>query len=360
VPILEGQVHAPEPLGPARVVIDGARIVAIDPIAAAPDRILCPGLVDLQVNGAGGVDAWDEVGMGTIADVLLRGGVTAYLATLVSAPARGYREALRRLAPVDRPGTARLLGAHVEGPFIAVAGAHDPTHLRDPTIAEIEGWLATGVVGIVTLAPELPGALAAIARLHAAGVVVALGHSRADEATARAALAAGASLGTHLYNAMPALHHRAPGLAGALLDSSASLSLIADGVHVGDTALRIAWRVAGPRRLVLVSDAMAGLGLPPGPVRLGSSPATSDGTVARLADGTLAGSVTPLLAGVQRLVRCGVPLEDALRAASTNPAALLGLADGTGRLVAGGRADVLELDRGLGIVRVVAGGVEVA
>ena len=172
----------------------------------------------------------------------------------------------------------------------------------------------------MTLAPELTGGLAAIRRLTAAGVAVALGHTNADEATTRAALDAGATLGTHLFNAMRPFHHRDPGAAGTLLDADCAVSMIADGVHVSDAALRLAWAAKGASRFALVSDGVAPLGLPPGKYRVGTWDVVSDGAVCRLAGGTLAGSATPLIAGVRRLVACGVRFAEAIRAATETPA----------------------------------------
>jgi N-acetylglucosamine-6-phosphate deacetylase len=361
---LHGTVLAPEPLGRRRIVVDEGRIAALDEQPAVadalggPDVLLVPGLVDLQLNGAFGGDFWDDdLDLGRIRARLAASGVTTFLATLVSGPRDAYAGALARLAPADEPASARLAGVHLEGPWFARsrAGAHEPRHLRDPDTAELEGWLASGHVRLVTLAPELPGALDAIRALRAAGVVVAAGHTDASEAAMRAGLAAGIGLGTHLYNAMRPLHHREPGSVGALLDAAVPVSVIADGAHVAPTALRIAWRVLGPR-LVAISDGVAGLGLPPGPLHLGGQLATSDGRAARLADGTLAGSVTGLLDGVRHLAAIGIPVADAVRAATATPAAVLGLADGTGRLAAGGRADVLVLGPDLELRAVVAGG----
>jgi N-acetylglucosamine-6-phosphate deacetylase len=361
---LHGSLLSPEQLGRRRIVVERGRIAAVDdrrPASGAlggPDALLVPGLVDLQLNGAFGSDFWDDdADLAAIRERLAATGVTTFLATLVSGPRDAYEAAVARLASVDEPGRARLAGVHLEGPWFARvrAGAHDPRYLRDPDPAELGGWLATGHVRLVTLAPELPGALDAIRALRAAGVVVAAGHTDADEAALRAGLDAGIGLGTHLYNAMRPLHHREPGAVGALLDADVPVSVIADGAHVAPTALRIAWRVLGPR-LVAISDGVAGLGLPPGPVRLGGQSATSDGRAARLADGTLAGSVTSLLDGVRHLAAIGVPVRDAVRAATATPAAVLGLADGTGNLVVGGRADVLVLGPDLALRDVVAGG----
>jgi N-acetylglucosamine-6-phosphate deacetylase len=298
----------------ARVEIERGRIVRFDrPDAsgrvdlALEDGWIAPGLVDLQVNGAGGVDLTStdrpNEAVAEVGRILARHGVTAFCPTIVTSPPGAILERLRALAPKAHPGGARSLGAHVEGPFISprTPGVHDPGAIRAPSVAEIERWLAAAPPAIVTLAPELPGALEAIARLRAAGVVVSLGHSAADAAQARAGLAAGATMGTHLFNAMPPLHHRAPGLVGALLGSRATIGLLADGVHVDRLAVELVVRAAGPERVALVSDAIAAADAPPGPVRLGDQTVVWDGTAVRRADGTLAGSAAMLVQGLRNV-----------------------------------------------------------
>ena len=353
-----GNVLAPDPLGQCRVVVEDDRITAIEPLRDAPEGTwIVPGLVDIQLNGAFGVDFATPDGLDTARARIAASGVTTFLATLVSASPGAYAEPLAALVPDATPGLARLAGVHLEGPWLSSTypGAHDPAALRPPSAAELTAFLAPGTVRLVTLAPELTGGLAAISRLTAAGVVVALGHTNADEATTRAALDAGATLGTHLFNAMRPFHHRDPGAAGALLDAPCSVTLIADGVHVSDAALRLAWAAKGVARFALVSDGVAPLGLTPGRYRVGTWDVISDGAACRLAGGTLAGSVTPLIAGVRRLVACGVRFAEAIKAATETPARLAGI--DAGRLTVGGRADLVVLDDGLRPVAVLAGGI---
>jgi N-acetylglucosamine-6-phosphate deacetylase len=314
---------------------------AVAPVAARLDAtglLVAPGFVDLQCNGAAGLDVtaapermWD------VAAALPRWGVAAWLPTVITAPAAIRARALAALRsgpPDDGVPRATVLGLHFEGPFLAPKrlGAHDPRHLAAPSVAavEAEGWSRAAGVAMVTLAPERPGALAVVRRLVDAGVVVAAGHSSATADEARAALDAGVTHVTHLFNAMAPLHHREPGLAGvALTDQRARVGLIADGLHVDPAVVAVAARALGDR-LTLVTDAVAALGAPPGPVRLGDVDATvsaGDGGV-RLADGTLAGSTLALDRAVRNLVSfAGVPLSDAVRAATATPAAALGLAD---------------------------------
>jgi N-acetylglucosamine-6-phosphate deacetylase len=371
-------VHGPlltdgRELPAGRVEIADGRIVAVRP-TGSPDGAdlvvsggwIVPGLIDLQVNGAGGVDLTSArnpaMAVAGVARVLARHGVTAFCPTVVSSsPDR----TLRRLAaygPRAHPGGAESLGTHLEGPFLNAEhrGVHDPEALRPPDAGEIERWLGVGRPSIVTLAPELPGAPAAIRRLTRAGVLVSLGHSGADLPTARAGLAAGARMGTHLFNGMPPFHHRRPGLVGALLTGSATLGIIADGAHVDPLAFEVALRVAGPSRVALVSDALATAATPPGPGRLGDQTVVSDGLVVRRADGTLAGSAL-LLDGGLRNARAWLPwLPPAVvvRMATQTPAEALGgeVAARKGRIAPGYDADLAILDADWHVVSTVVRG----
>jgi N-acetylglucosamine-6-phosphate deacetylase len=251
------------------------------------------------------------------------------------------------------------IGLHVEGPFLAAAkaGAHRREHLRPPDLAEAAGWSAAAGVRIVTLAPELPGALELIGALCDRGVVVAAGHSLADAAAGTAAIDAGVRYATHLLNAMAPLDHRAPSLAAALLaDDRVTVGVIADGVHVARDMLTVVRRTVGPGRLSLVSDAMAGLGVAPGRVVLGEADVVIGTDAARLADGTLAGAVAGLDVGVRTLVATGCDRAEAIASVTSTPAALLGLDDGRGRLEVGGRADVTLLTPDLEVAATIVGG----
>jgi N-acetylglucosamine-6-phosphate deacetylase len=244
-------------------------------------------------------------------------------------------------------GGAEALGAHVEGPFIDPGhrGVHDLRALRLASQAELDSWIQAGPPAIVTLAPELPGGLEAIAKLCQAGVVVSLGHSNANAAQAQAGVAAGARMATHLFNAMPPLHHRRPGLVGALLASDAILGLITDGVHIDPLVVDLVIRRAGCGRVALVSDALAAAAAPPGQSMLGDQVVASDGRVVRRADGTLAGSAVLLDEGL-RNVRAWLPDVPActlIDVATRTPATLLGAAR-KGRVAPGCDADLIVLD----------------
>ena len=243
-------------------------------------------------------------------------------------------------------GGATSLGAHVEGPFIAPErrGVHDPRALRPASTAEIERWLSVGRPAIVTLAPEVPGALEAVHQLRSAGVVVSLGHSAADAATARAALEAGASMGTHLFNAMPPLHHREPGVVGALLASTATLGVIADGVHVDPLILDLIVGRAGVARVALVSDALAAAGAPLDRACWAIRRRRPTALQVRRTDGTLAGSAM-LLDGCLRNARAWLPwlsAAEVVRMATQTPADALGLRHRP--RPGGGAADLVVLD----------------
>lgn len=345
------------------VAISGARVEAVgtgSPPRPArwplPDGVLAPGLVDAQCNGAFGVDlvAADEEAWDLVLRSLPATGVTAVVPTFITAPLPRLRDALRVAAPRihearrdGAPGRARPLGIHVEGPFLNEhrRGAHDASLLRDPDPASLEVLLDAGAGAMLylTLAPERDGALAAVEQLVAAGVRVAIGHSEASEEQVRAAADAGASLVTHLYNAQRPFHHREPGVVGAALtDDRLTSGLIADLHHVAPSGIVLAFRAA-PRRIMLVTDAIAALGMPPGTYDLGGQPTTvRDGEPPLRADGTIAGSGLRLDTAIANVVRCGIDPVDALLAATRVPADALGRHD-LGRLEPGTSADLVWL-----------------
>lgn len=329
-------------------------------MSAAPTgrrRVCRPGFVDLQVNGVAHIDFWQAgaAAWRRAGRILAGHGVTHYCPTLVSAPLDAYPEALDRVAAARAdpdPEGARIVGVHLEGPFLGAApGAHPRELLRRADPAWLERLLARhpGLVRIVTLAPEADPGLETVAMLAAQGVLVALGHTRAGAAEADAAFAAGARLVTHVFNAMPPLHHREPGLVGAALDHPhVRLGVIGDGVHVHPRVLRLLFRWA-PGRVFLVSDqvGLSSPGAPPGPGPVATvTAARADGAVARLDDGTLAGSRTPMDAAVRVLVEAGIPWEAALGAAGAVPAALVGVPAAAGEVTldAAGRVQGVRID----------------
>jgi N-acetylglucosamine-6-phosphate deacetylase len=352
------------------LVVEGDRIVEVrtDPAGALPEprlaaSMVSPGLVDLQCNGAFGLEVGgDAAALRALAARLPATGVTTFLPTVVSATAAHYRAtAAAFAASCDAPG-ARLPGLHLEGPLLspARAGAHDPRAIAtaDATLDEVlDELLGADLLRMVTLAPERPGALDRIARLAGAGVAVSLGHTDATFVEAVAGIDAGATLVTHLFSAMSPFHHRAPGAVGAALtDDRVAVSVIADGIHAHPAALKLALRAKGAERIVLVTDAVAAAGAPPGSYVLGGAPIVSDGTSARRADGTLAGSTLTLDRAVRAMVGSGGPsIEDALNMAGAVPAARVGLAD-RGRLAVGRRADLVLWSANLEVEATVVGG----
>ena len=346
-------------LVPGDVAVEDGRVTEVA-LTRRGTGIAVPGLVDLQVNGIAGVDLLgaDADGYATAGAALAAAGVTAYLPTFVTAPEPELVEAVRAV-PDDAPGP-RILGAHLEGPFLSPVrlGAHDPAARLDPDPQLAVRLLAAGRVRLVTLAPELPGALDLIDLLHERGVTVSLGHSDASAREAHAAFDRSVGTVTHAFNAMRPLGHRDPGLVGAALARpDVIVQAIVDGVHLDDDVVRLLWR-AKDGGLALVSDSVAAAGLGDGAFTLGGLPLVVSGGVARRADGTLAGSTSDLASAVRRLVSLDVPLALALEAASAVPAAILREA-GLGRLAVGLPADIVVLDDALQVVRTVVGGVEV-
>lgn len=336
-------------LGPAAAVIDGEGLLA------------APGFIDLQCNGGLGIDlASEPERLWELATALPRWGVTSWLPTIVTTPTGIVERALVTLTAGPPPGWAGAtpLGLHLEGPFLAPSkkGAHADALLRLPTLEAITGWSRQIGVALVTLAPELQGALEVIETLVERGVIVSLGHSAATTAQAVAAVDAGATWVTHLFNAMAPLHHREPGLAGvALTDDRLRVGLIADGIHVHPTAVALAQRTLG-ERLTLVTDAVAALGMPPGEQTLGRAVVTVGDDGVRLADGTLAGSNLAMSQAVRNLVAfTECTPEAALHGAAAAPAELLS-DPSRGTLASGARADLVLLTPDLEVlVTIVAG-----
>jgi N-acetylglucosamine-6-phosphate deacetylase len=357
----------------ATVTVDGGKIVAIERLAvhaSLPEHrlqaaFIAPGFVDLQVNGGFGFEVGgDPDALRGLAARLPETGVTSFLPTLVSRSAEEYREAFAAFEAARRqggfPGAARVLGLHLEGPLLALgrAGAHWPAAIEGASAAMVDELADPTRVRLVTLAPERQDALALIKRLTARGVVVSLGHTDASFETFTAGVDAGATLATHIFNAMPPFHHRAPGALGAALtDDRVVASLIADGLHTHPAALRLAVRAKGIDRIALVTDAIAGAGLPPGRSRLAGQQVTVDETSARLDDGTLAGSTVTLGRAVRNMIAfTGLPPAAAVRMATRTPALALGSKE-VGTLAAGANADIVLLDQDLGVLATFVGGV---
>jgi N-acetylglucosamine-6-phosphate deacetylase len=292
------------------------------------------GLIDLQVNGAAGHDLTSEPeAVWVVGEALAAYGLAAWLPTLVS-PSWAIVERARAAFAAGPPAGYRgatVLGWHVEGPFLAPtrAGAHDPASLRAPDPGAVADWSPASGIRLVTLAPELPGALGVVDRLIAAGIVVSAGHSAATYDEARAGFDAGIRAVTHLFNAMSPLDHRDPGLPGAALaDNRVTIGLIPDGLHVHPAMVAVVRRAVGIDRLAIVTDAIAALGMSPGAYRLAGRDVVFDEAEgsARLPSGGLAGSVLSMDQAVRNLATfTGCSEHDAHAAATTVPARLLGL-----------------------------------
>ena len=352
-------VTGEEVLAPAGVVVEGGRIVDVV-TGSQVERLranvrlvhglLVPGLVDLQINGYFGVDfvSATSAEWSAVAARLPETGVTAFAPTFITGPldrlTAGLRRAEHAMVAGRTTNSARIVGVHLEGPFLASSrrGAHNAAFLRDPTDQALDLLVdaaAPGTLRLVTLAPERPGALNAVRRLSEAGVVVGLGHTDATAVQVSAAADAGARMVTHLFNAQRGLHHREPGVAGVgLVDPRLTCGLILDLHHVAAEVARLTF-AAAPGRVALVTDAVAAAGMAPGRYVLGEEPVVVEaGRPPVREDGTLAGSGLRLDEAVANAVALGVDLVSAVAAASQVPADLLGRTD-LGRLVPGAVAD---------------------
>ena len=369
---VDGRLVLDDRVAAGRILVEDGWIVDVQldessasrPSPESTDPFVAPGFVDVHVHGGGGHDAMGGAdALGGMARHLLRHGVTAFLPTAVTASlpelAR-FAEQVRAWLPAAPSDGAEPLGFDLEGPFLAPArrGAHDPAHLRVPADvprADLEPMLDG--LRLMTIAPELPGAVELIGWLRERGVATSMGHSAADLDQSLAGFAAGARSTTHLFNAMTGVDHHAPGLAVAALGAdSVYVELIADGVHVHPSLWPIIVRTKPADRLMLVSDAIPMAGTGDGRATIGGLDVEIVGLRVTLAgSSTLAGSVISLDTAVRNLVWSGVPLPAAVAAASRNPLALLGISD-RGRIAPGQRADLVELDEELRVRRVMRAG----
>ena len=358
-----GMLVTPGGPRPGSLVLVGDRIAALDAGRARLDvdaagGWIAPGFIDVQINGAAGIDVTTQPHrIPELAAVLPRDGVTAFVPTVITCEPALRTAALAAWAELGDVDGAAPLGLHLEGPMLAAArkGAHPAEHLAPAAAELVADWSPAAGVRLVTLAPELPGALDIVRTLADRGVCVAIGHTDCSAETFAAARTAGARYVTHLFNAMRPFGHRDPGPVGAALaDDSVVAGLICDGVHVHPVAVRMAWQALGPRRLNLVTDAVAARDADTG--QLGSVAVGVRDGGPRNAGGVLAGSVLTLDQAVRNLVAftgCSVP--DAVATVTSTPAELLGLHD-RGRLSPGARADVTVLDRDLRVVATIIGG----
>jgi N-acetylglucosamine-6-phosphate deacetylase len=354
----------------AWILLDGTTIRAVGSGSDAPaastvvdlgDAVLTPGFIDLHGHGGGTASYDDTVGdMRTALAVHRAHGTTRSVLSLVANPLPVLAASLDRVRTL-MASDPLVLGAHLEGPFLSPRnhGAHDPAFLVDPTPSAVTALLSAGegVLRQITIAPELPGALAAIGSVVDAGVVAAVGHTVADADLARQAFDAGATVLTHAFNAMPGIHHRAPGPIGAAsVDDRVTLELILDGIHVDPVVARMLLRSA-PGRVALITDAMAATGAPDGSYRLGSLAVTVTNGMAHVAGtDTIAGSTLTQDAAL-RLALTIMPEPEAVAALTSVPAHALGLGARLGRLAPGFAADLVAFGPGWEVRRVWANGV---
>ncbi|MEU8316802.1 N-acetylglucosamine-6-phosphate deacetylase [Nonomuraea sp. NPDC048881] len=354
--LADARIVTPEGVHEGWLTIEDGRITHVghgsapSPGLSLGGRHVVPGFVDIHNHGGAGgsFPTGDQDKARDAVALHRRHGTTTMMASLVTDALDELSRAASSLAELCEEGL--LAGIHFEGPYIAKArcGAHNPALLREPSPQELSGLVkaARGHARMVTLAAELPGGLDTIRTAVGEGLIAALGHSDADYDQAIAAIEAGATVATHLYNAMPQLGHRAPGPIAALLeDERVTVELVNDGVHVHAAMLRLAYEVAGPGRTVLITDAMAATGLGDGDYVLGPMRVRVTDGVARLVEGgSIAGSTLTMDAAFRRGVReLGMSLPDAVQVASLTPARVLGLAEEIGSIAVGKAADLVVL-----------------
>jgi N-acetylglucosamine-6-phosphate deacetylase len=346
------------------VAIEDGRLAAVG-LSPGGSGLAAPGFVDLHINGIAGVDflTADEDAYARAAERLAAAGVVAFQPTFVSSPRDAYAEALAAAAAAQArladAGLPRLLGVHLEGPFLEPrwAGAHDPSRLTAPDPALAAELCAAGPVTMMTLAPELPGALELIEQLVGSGVVVSCGHSDADAPAAHAAFERGARAVTHIHNAHRRWQARDPGLAGvALARPDVLVQAIVDGVHLAPESAQATF-LAAAERFCLVTDSVQAAAMGPGEYALGDVVVHVEDGAARLADGTLAGSLVTMDQAVRNLVAGGAALVDALRAAAGAPARALGRPE-LGEITPGAPANLVVLDDQLEVRRTLVEGTE--
>jgi len=375
-------LHASCALTPATEILDAGILIrdgVIEAVAARQDMRLpsgaveisatsqtaIPGFIDVHIHGAGGHDVMEgtEQAMSAVASTLARHGTTSFVATTVTASpddtcrgVEGIARYITRQFAALRP-KAEVLGVHYEGPFISKLrrGVHPAEWIQLPSADLLQRFLraAAGNARILTIAPELLGAVPCMKAARDAGVVVAMGHTDATYEQARAGIAHGARHAVHVYNAMRPFSHRDSGVIGAVLTSpDVTAELIADGVHVEEAAMRILLQAKGAGRVILISDGLSATGMPDGKYMLGKLEVTVSGGVCRNAEGKLAGSTLTLDRALRNVVALGIPVQDAVRMLTENPAKLLGIEFKKGALRTGADADIVLLDENLQVTNV--------
>jgi N-acetylglucosamine-6-phosphate deacetylase len=375
-----------EEIHDAFIVVQGSKISAVGPRGRvelplgvrevhAKGRTVVPGFVDVHIHGAGGHDVMEATreALEIISATVAARGTTSLVATTVTTSAKETCDSVAGIAHFilhtsqypSRELSAEVLGIHFEGPFISPArrGVHPAKWIVPPSSALLAQFLteARGTAQVLTLAPELPGALELIRQAHRAGLVVSLGHTDATYEQAQAAIEAGATHAAHVFNAMRPFSHRGTGVIGAVLTSpQVSAELIADGVHVDEAAMRMLVALKTPERVILVSDGISATAMPDGNYQLGMFEVNVSGGVARNAEGKLAGSTLTLDRALRNMVALGVPLSAALRMVTANPARQIGLGARKGALAPGADADLVLLNDKLEVSGVMTRGAGLA
>jgi len=375
ITIVNGQLVTPFQVMEGTVVIEDGIIVYVGPKDGAPEvgpvfdaqgAYVTPGLIDIHVHGAGGGDVMDGTveSLEKMSETFSRYGTTAFLPATVTASQSELRRiagAVKRAAQEGTSG-AQVMGLHLEGPFIneEKKGAQNPKYIRPASLEElkeIQGELGP-LLKLVTLAPEVEGALSAIRQLRSWGITVSLGHSDASYDQAMEAYLWGASHICHTFNGMRGLHHREPGLAGAaLVCDGFSAELICDGIHVHPAAMQLVYRAKGPERIVLITDTISAMGLPEGRYELGGLEVEVVDGAARLMSGNLAGSTLSMARAVKNaMCMLGASLPEAIRMASLNPAQAVNMDRCKGSLVVGKDGDAAIFDHDLNTLATIVGG----
>lgn len=372
--IQNGEVIFPsqERTSRCNITVSGGKIRGIDPpdttestdegvkTVDASSYYVSPGFIDLQVNGGAGTDFLDATSeeIDRFSSHWLSTGCTGYLATVITEDIPHMRSAVDGILTTDPPN---LLGIHIEGPFLSMdkRGTHDGDYVRKPD-KTLLNKLITGYenqVKLFTLAPEVPGAEELIEELKNLNITPSIGHSAGTYEDANRALSAGAKAFTHLYNAMTGLHHRNPGCVGAALTSDAFTGLIADGLHIHPPAVNIAGRMKSSKRLFLVTDAISAAGLSEGSYKLGDQKISIKDGIARLDNGTIAGSTLTMDNAVENYMEfAGTSLPEAVRSATLTPAELIGINDRKGSIEIGKDADFAVLDKDLEVQKAIING----
>ena len=336
-----------------------------DAVLDAHGLYLSPGFIDVHIHGAGGKDTMDATpeALSVMAKAIAQYGTTSFVPTTMTMGLPAIRMAVATVARAKAGGTggANVLGVHLEGPFINVAmmRAQNPEHVIPPSIEAMNDMVAgfESSVIAVTMAPEMPGGIEMVKYLHSLGIKISIGHSASNYETAIAAIKAGASHATHLYNGMIPFHHREPGLLGAIFDSDITTEVLADGIHLTYPALRLALRQKGTDNLLLVTDAMMGCTMPNGQYTLGGQEVILSNGTARLKDGTLAGTLLTLDEAIRNLKNnTSYPLYELVKMATYNPARYCGVENHKGKVETGFDADLVLFDEDISVKKVFIGG----